>query len=158
MTIRIRAAAVLLACVVAGACSDGDIPRPNDSPTSEGSAVPLTPEQALELGGLKLPAEHADLTYDIVDVPQNRETYVVTFHTAREDAIAICSTAGLGGDLPALKLNDDDRAVFGGAANAGDGARYCSSMWPESTSWSRTVLVEPGDPALVRIAVARQAR
>ncbi len=158
MTIRIRATAALLACVVVGACSDSEPPRPTDSPASAGSAVPTTAQQALAQGGLKLPTEYSDLTYDIVDVPHNRETYVVTFGASRDVAIDMCSTAGLGGDLPALKLNDDDRAVFGGAANPGDGARYCSSMWPESTSWSRTILVEPGDPALVRIAVARQAR
>ncbi len=157
---RIRAHAVttiLLCCVTLGACGDEDPPQPTEPTPSSDAAAPTTAKAALALGGLELPAEVSDLTFGTVDVPQNRETYVVTFTAPRASAVALCGTAGLGGDLPAVRLSEEDRSVLGEEANP-EGARYCSSMWPESTSWNRTVLVEAGDPALVRIAVGRQSR
>ena len=85
----------------------------------------------------------------------------MTFKAPRSEAIGFYSSGELGGGgghLPALKLSSEEQQILGSDAKPEGDARYCSSQLPSDTAWNRTVLVESGDPALVRFSVARMGR
>ena len=158
MKILTGAVALALACALLTGCNNGGEEPTRNTTSTGGSDVPAkTAQEALTLGGLSLPKGAEKSTLATVDGTPYLKAYLVTFSAPRSTAIDFCSTGDLGGDLPALKLSEEERQLLGANAKPED-ARYCASQLPSDSAWNRTVLVENGDPALVRVSVARMGR
>lgn len=119
---------------------------------------PETAAEALRLGLLELPPSATQLSLDYVDDSAWEELYRVSFVAPAADAKALCQTSGLGGDLPTTKLTTQEAEALGPKAEVGVGSRICGSVAPGATQWNRTVLISPGDPATVWVAIARMGR
>ena len=158
MKIANGAVALALACALLTGCNNGGDQPPRNTASTGGSDVSAkTAQEALARGGLSLPQGAEKSTLATIDGTPYLKAYLVTFSAPRSAAVDFCSTGDLGGDLPALKLSEEERQLLGANAKP-DGARYCSSQLPSNSAWNRTVLVENGDPALVRVSVARMGR
>lgn len=156
-------ATATLACLLLAGCSagnDGPTKRPTNTTTSTGASdvSAKTAKEALAFGGLTLPRGAGDETFATLDDTPYLEAYLVTFKVPRSEAIGFCSSGELGGDLPALKLSSEEQQLLVSDAKPEGNARHCSSQLPSDTAWNRTVLVETGNPALVRVSVARMGR
>ncbi|WP_156969851.1 hypothetical protein [Knoellia subterranea] len=171
-TLRRTLACLAIAPLLALAGCGGDDATPREGtvtsePTNSSSASasttptgPVTPEDALALGGLQLPSNANDATAERVDVAamQWLEAYRVTFTAPRSNALQICQQAGLTGDVPSSGLTNADRELLGPAVEHVKGMRKCAGLWPDDTAWQRLAVVLPGDPTTVHVAVARMGR
>lgn len=159
MKIVTGAVTLALTCLLLAGCNNGgEEPTPNTASTGGSDVSAKTAKEALTLGGLSLPQGAEKSTLATIDGTPYLKAYLVTFTAPRSTAVDFCSTGDLGGDLPALKLSEGERQLLGANAKPGGDARYCSSQLPSDAAWSRTVLIESGDPALVRVSVARMGR
>lgn len=170
---RAMATVTLLALTAVGGCGD-DVATPKEntmtpdtrsatpspSPSVTGLPGSVSPEEALALGGLELPASSSDTIAERVDVATLPwlEAYRVSFTAPRTSALQICREGGLTGDLPSSGLTRDDQDLLGPDAAHVAGTRKCSGLWPEDTAWRRIAVISPGDPATVSVAIAKMGR
>ena len=83
--------------------------------------------------------------------------YRVSFTAPRSNALQTCQTGGMG-DLPSTGLTAADEELLGPSVTHVDGMRTCSSTWPENSAWDRLVVIAPGDPATVHVAISKMGR
>jgi len=163
---RALASLVLLPLLALTGCGDDDAtPRetPMTSPSGGASASsspgPVSAPDALALGGLALPANTSDVTAEQVDASamQWLEVYRVSFTAPRSNALQICQSGGMG-DLPSVGILATDQELLGADVEYVEGMRTCASTWPENSAWRRLVVITPGDPATVHVAVSKMGR
>lgn len=129
----------------------GGEPEPR-TPDSSETPTSVTAAEALERGGLTLPADATDVVVEIVDTADVTglvEHYRVTFTSSAESAVAVCE--GHAGPIVQLSQSQTDR--LGEQAVIEDGTMLCSNLNPASTGWQRDVLIQPGEPASVLVSV-----
>lgn len=134
--------------------ASGDPSTSSPEPTGPPSAPDV-----LAMAGLSLPANTSDVTAERVDASamQWLEVYRVSFTAPRSNALQICQSGGMG-DLPSTGLTQSDAELLGPAASHVEGMRTCSSTWPENSAWDRLIVIAPGDPATVHVAVSKMGR
>ena len=129
------------------------------SSASSASPGPASAPEVLALGGLALPDNTSDVTAEQVDASamQWLEVYRVSFTAPRSNALQICQSGGMG-DLPSVGILDTDQELLGPDVAYVEGMRSCASTWPENSAWRRLVVITPGDPATVHVAVSKMGR
>ena len=165
---RVLASLLVLPLLAMTGCGDDDAtPRGTTMTSSSGGAStsspappgPLSAPEVLALGGLALPANTSGVTAEQVDASamQWLEVYRVSFSAPRSNALQICQSGGMG-DLPSTGLTAADEELLGPSVTHVDGMRTCSSTWPENSAWDRLVVIAPGDPATVHVAISKMGR
>lgn len=129
------------------------------STSSSASPGPVSAPDVLALGGLALPANTSDVTAEQVDASamQWLEVYRARFTAPRSNALQICQSGGMG-DLPSVGILDTDQELLGPDVAYVEGMRTCASTWPENSAWRRLIVITPGDPATVHVAVSKMGR
>ena len=169
MTVRrVLASMMVLPLLAMTGCGDDDAtPRETtmtgasagSTSSSPATTGPLSASDVLALGGLALPANTSGVTAEQVDASamQWLEVYRVSFTAPRSNALQTCQTGGMG-DLPSTGLTAADEELLGPSVTHVDGMRTCSSTWPENSAWDRLVVIAPGDPATVHVAISKMGR